>query len=88
MKQTAIEALGNPVRIKLLCCLSKNSKSVNELVTTCGLAQSAVSQHLTKLRNAGLVKNSKRGKFVYYTVASRKIAEVATILNSYCKEVN
>lgn len=88
MKYTAIEALGNPVRIKLLCCLSKSSKNVNELVATCGLAQSAVSQHLIKLKTAGLVKNNKRGKFMYYSLTSRKTAEVATMLNSYCKEVN
>jgi DNA-binding transcriptional ArsR family regulator len=88
MQYLAIDALANPTRIKLLCCLSKNSRNVNQLIETCGLAQSAVSQHLAKLKKAGLVKNRKHGKFVYYTLTSQKTATVANLLNGYCKEVN
>jgi ArsR family transcriptional regulator, virulence genes transcriptional regulator len=86
MQYTAIDALANPVRIKMLCCLSKKSKNVNELIKTCGLAQSAVSQHLVKLKNAGLVKTKRNGKYIYYSLANSKIADVAMQLSGFCKE--
>lgn len=87
MEYSAISALSNPVRIKLLCCLSKSSKNVAELMENCGLAQSAVSQHLIKLKKVGLVKDRKQGKFVYYSLTDRKTAKVANMLIGFCKEV-
>ncbi len=87
MEYLTISALSNPVRIKLLCCLSKSSKNVAELMENCGLAQSAVSQHLIKLKKSGLVKDRKQGKFVYYSLTDRKTAQVANLLINYCKEV-
>ena len=88
MEYSAISALSNPVRIKLLCCLSKSSKNVAELMKNCGLAQSAVSQHLIKLKKAGLVRDEKQGKFVYYSLMDKNTAKVADMLSIYCKEVN
>jgi ArsR family transcriptional regulator, virulence genes transcriptional regulator len=87
MEYLAINAFANPVRIKLLCCLSKGNKNVAELMKNCGLAQSAVSQHLIKLKKANLVSDKRKGKFVYYSLIDRKTAEIANILISYCKEV-
>jgi len=88
MEYLAIDAFSNPVRIKLLCCLSQKSKNVQELMEKCGLAQSAVSQHLIKLKKANLVKTRRHGKFIYYSLKNDKTAEVAKLLSSYCKEVN
>ena len=87
MDYLAINALSNPVRIKLLCCLSKSSKNVVELMENCGLSQSAVSQHLIKLKKAGLVRDSRQGKFVYYSLTDRKTAKIANMLIGFCKEV-
>jgi ArsR family transcriptional regulator, virulence genes transcriptional regulator len=85
MEYLAIDALSNPVRIKLLCCLSQKSKNVAELIKNCGLAQSAVSQHLIKLKKADLVKTQRRGKYIYYSLKNKKTAEVATLLSDFCK---
>jgi DNA-binding transcriptional ArsR family regulator len=88
MEDLIINAFSNPTRVKILCCLANNKKSVQELVGTCELAQSAISQHLAKLKKAGLVKDMKQGKYVYYSVANKKIATIAMMLSSYCKEVS
>lgn len=69
-------AFGNKVRVKLLLCLSQKAKSVSELVSTCGLAQSAVSQHLAKLRESGLVSIQKEGKQVYYSLRFSHIKNI------------
>lgn len=87
MQYTVINAFCNPVRLKLLCCLSKGKKNVQELIDNCGLAQSAVSQHLTKLKQAGLVANKKEGKYIYYELTHKKAAKLAHELTELEKEV-
>ena len=80
MNDKKIYAFSNPVRLKLLCCLEKKSSNVNELIDNCGLAQSAVSQHLMKLRKAGLVKTNRRGKYIYYSLVDKKSGQLASNL--------
>lgn len=88
MTSRVINAFSNPVRLKLLCCLNKKSSNVNELIDSCGLAQSAVSQHLTKLKNAGLVKTNRRGKYIYYSLTTKRIGILADDFYEFSKEVN
>lgn len=88
MNNKVVYAFSNPVRLKLLCCLDKKSSNVNELINSCGLAQSAVSQHLTKLKRAGLVNSKRRGKFIYYSLTNEKTGKLASEFNEYLKEVN
>lgn len=87
MGSKVINAFSNPIRLKLLCCLSKKSSNVEELINNCGLAQSAVSQHLSKLKTAGLVKSSRRGKFIYYSIADKKTGTMANQFYEYLKEM-
>lgn len=70
-------AFGSKVRTKLLLCLEKKSKCVNEIIETCGLSQSAVSQHLTKLKQAHLVHTKKEGKHIYYSLSNPKAAAIS-----------
>ena len=85
MEYSVIDAFANPVRLKLLCCLSKGRKNVRELISMCGLAQSAVSQHLTKLKQAGLVTDEKEGKYVYYFLVHPKAAKLAKQMEEFIK---
>lgn len=87
MENLVLGALSNPTRLKLLRCLSKGKKNVAELIGTCGLAQSAVSQHLTKLKNAGLISDEKQGKFVYYSLVYPKVTILAQQIEKFIKEV-
>lgn len=87
MENIIISAFANPVRLKLLCCLSKGRKNVRELIDNCGLAQSAVSQHLTRLKNAGLVQDEKTGKYVYYSLRLPQAGSIARQLNEFTKQV-
>lgn len=80
-------AFGNEVRVKLIHCLSQKSKSVTELIETCSLSQSAVSQHLRKLKEAGVVKTDKKGKTVWYSLRYKKAADISALLLSLQKEV-
>ncbi|OGG34935.1 hypothetical protein A2363_01800 [Candidatus Gottesmanbacteria bacterium RIFOXYB1_FULL_47_11] len=80
-------ALGNEVRAKLLLCLARKPKNVTEMIHTCGLAQSAVSQHLAKLKSAKLVETKKEGKEILYSIKYKKAAEISRLLRLLQKEV-
>ncbi len=79
-KETAISALSNLTRLNLIKCLGDKEKTVTDLVQSCGLSQSAVSQHLSKLRNSGLLAVIKRGRFCYYFVKYPDLIDVVNKL--------
>ncbi len=87
MTSDIYSVFGNKVRTQLILCLQKKSKSVGELVGTCGLSQSAVSQHLAKLKEAKLVSVKKDGKNCYYSLRFSKAADISKTLLSFEREV-
>ena len=87
MTNNVYSAVGNQVRTKLILCLAKMTKNVTELVQTCGLSQSAVSQHLCKLKKSGIVETKKDGKEVWYSLKYKKAAQVSRLLLSLEQEV-
>ena len=87
MKYDIYTAFGNKVRAKLIACLQDKPKSVSELIQTCGLAQSAVSQHLSKLKESGLVQTNKEGTVVWYSLKYKKAADISALLMSLEKEL-
>jgi ArsR family transcriptional regulator len=86
MNNSIYSAFGNSTRVKLIQCLADKPKNVTDLISTCGLSQSAVSQHLQKLREAGLVNVRHRGREVWYSLRSKKVAEISKLLVSLVKE--
>lgn len=82
MKSNIISSFSNTTRLKLLICLGKNDKNVTDLIKNCGLSQSAVSQHLEKLKSAGLVTCSRKGKEMIYTLRNKKVSNIAKELLS------
>ena len=74
VEQAALFAvLADPTRLKLLRLLAAqqepNALCVNALAYRLGVTQSAVSQHLRVLKNAGMVKGEKRGYRVHYFIS-------------------
>ncbi len=86
MQAPVLSALANPVRLKLITCLSRGSKNVTQLIENCGLGQSAVSQHLEKLRRAGLVSTKRDGKEIFYELKDRRTAKISYLLQKYLHE--
>ena len=87
MVHDVYSAVGNEVRAKLLLCLSRSSKNVTQMIHTCGLSQSAVSQHLRKLKAAGLVSTKKEGKEILYSIKYKRTTEVVRLLTALQQEV-
>ncbi len=52
------------------------------------MSQSAISQHLLKLKKSGLVKDEKEGKYVYYSLTNRKAAKLAEMIQNFVVSKN
>ena len=64
-----LKALGNAHRLVILCELMAGERSVGELVRRVGLSQSALSQHLARLRREELVRTRRAAQTIYYSLA-------------------
>lgn len=73
--------MGNERRLVVLCHLCEREHSVNELCRLVGLSQSALSQHLAKLRSAHLVQTRRSAQTVYYSIASPEVAPLLRCLS-------
>jgi DNA-binding transcriptional ArsR family regulator len=61
-----LKAMASETRLMILCALSDEERPVNQLAELTGQSQSAVSQHLAKLRAAGLVESRRDGQTIFY----------------------
>lgn len=60
------KALADETRLSILALLWDGEKCVCEIMTALPISQPAVSHHLKILRQAGLVKDERRGKWIFY----------------------
>lgn len=80
-----LKSLANERRLLILCHLTAGERSVGELERLVDLSQSALSQHLARLRRDGLVKTRREAQTIYYSVASDAANEVLqTLYRLYC----
>jgi len=72
-----LKALGDETRLKIVKLLLKHNYCVRALARKLEISESAVSQHLKVLREAGLLKGEKRGYFMHYDVDRNLLKELA-----------
>lgn len=84
--EALLKQLANANRLMVLCHLVSGEKTAGELAESVGLSQSALSQHLARLREAGLVESDKRGLSVYYRICSIEAQALLSVLHLiYCR---
>ena len=76
MDEKTLKAIGDAKRFLLLKLMSERSYCVRALARRSELSESAVSQHLKILREAGLVYGVKRGYYTHYCVDKDALAKV------------
>lgn len=80
-----IKAMAHQGRMSILCHLIEGEKTVGELEALLGQRQAAVSQHLARLRNEGLVRARRDGKTRLYRFADPRAAKVVALVHElYC----
>lgn len=84
-----LKALANRHRLMILCQLNGAERSVGALQDAVGLSQSALSQHLARLRADNLVATRRDGQTIYYSLASREAERVIGLLYTlFCEEMS
>jgi ArsR family transcriptional regulator, arsenate/arsenite/antimonite-responsive transcriptional repressor len=82
--QRVFEALSSQVRRKILAYLAEAELTAGEISSRFNMSKPSVSQHLTVLEAAGLVRSEKRGQFVHYALVRESLTNT---LNGYVQEV-
>lgn len=80
-----LRALSNEKRLMILCQLGDREMSVGQMLPLVGLSQSALSQHLAKLRDEALVATRREGTAIFYRIAEPAVLKViAALAEIYC----
>lgn len=82
-----LKLVANERRLQILCRLHTHGEmSVGDLADTVGLGQSALSQHLARMREEGLVATRRAAQTVHYRIGHPDVARLLELLGSmYCK---
>lgn len=89
-----LKQLANENRLLILCSLVSGEQSVGELNERLPLSQSALSQHLASLRQAGLVETRRQGQTIFYQLCEHDeqqtrnpaVAVIKTLQAIYCPD--
>lgn len=74
--QTTIKALSDPIRREILEMLKADRLSAGEIAEKFPVSGAAVSKHLSVLKEADLIRDTKEGKFIYYELNTSVLEEV------------
>nr|WP_246215906.1 metalloregulator ArsR/SmtB family transcription factor [Microvirga makkahensis] len=83
-----MRTLANERRLMILCRLVEwGEANVTTLAEAVGLSQSALSQHLAKLRDEGLVATRRESQTIWYRIADPRIEQLmATLYSLFCRQ--
>lgn len=86
MKESAelFKILSVDKRIEIIELLKKEAMSVNSMAEALGITSSAVSQHLRILKSAGLVRDERKGYWIYYSLDRDTLENARERLNRIC----
>lgn len=78
--------VANPKRLLILCAMVEGEKSVSDLQVAAELSQSALSQHLAKLRAANVVSTRRQAQTIHYRLTDPQMKELMTALHdTFCR---
>ncbi|MBO8162884.1 MAG: winged helix-turn-helix transcriptional regulator [Brevibacillus sp.] len=78
----ALKALADPTRLKIIALLNTRSCCVCELVPIFGISQPAVSKHMSRLKSAELVVETRKGQWVFYSINRERLKQVCCALEN------
>lgn len=80
-----LKALAHPIRLCIVNGLIKNGPCNVSCMENCiEASQSGISQHLAKLKSAGIVKSNRLGNEVYYEIANENIKKLVVYIFNEC----
>lgn len=83
-----LKELANENRLMIMCALAESELSVGELNERIDLSQSALSQHLARLRAQELVLTRRKGQTIYYSLPETEALDIIRLLHDlYCPTI-
>lgn len=86
MHAQVCKSLADPKRLRIINVLRDGEMTVGEMARTLGLRQANLSQHLTLLRERGVVTTRRQGLNVYYSLSSPKIVQACDAMREVLAE--
>lgn len=80
--QSTLRALSDPTRREILNLLKKDSMSAGDIAGHFDMSVPAVSKHLSILKDAGLIRDRREGKYIYYELNASVLEEVLIWIES------
>ncbi|UQD53728.1 ArsR family transcriptional regulator [Bacillus methanolicus] len=77
-----LKALGDPTRLKMIALLNTRDCCVCEFIPIFNISQPAISKHLSRLKNAGLVTERRQGQWVFYSLNRKQLEKVGVTLSN------
>ena len=77
----------DPSRISILLALREGARTVSDLVQTTGFTQPNVSNHMSCLRDCGLVSVRQQGRFAYYSLSDERVAKLLLLADELLADV-
>ena len=74
--QQTLKALADPTRREILNLLKSGTKSAGEIADHFDITAAAISRHLSVLKDADLIEDTREGKYIYYTLNASVLEEI------------
>lgn len=83
-----LKGLANHHRLLILCELAEGEKNVSQLIEDTGIAQTSMSQHLSKLKDENIVDFRRDHRTLYYSISCNAVHDVMDVLyKHFCKDL-
>lgn len=81
-----LKTMSHPIRLKILCMLQEKEMAVGDIREEVKTTNANVSQHLSILRNQGIISSRKDANFIYNKIEDRRILDlISTMRKLFCK---
>ena len=74
--QNTLKALSDPIRREILNLLKHNTMSAGEIVEHFSVTGASISRHLSILKEADLIRDTREGKYIYYELNTSVLEEI------------
>ena len=82
-----LRLLGNPNRLRILCQIGEEERSVAQLERSLGIRQPGLSQQLAELRQSGLVTARRESRSIFYSIADERARAILGLLcETFCRD--
>ncbi len=82
-----LKSMAHPIRLKILCSLKDSELSAGELLEQTNTSNANLSQHLSVLREFGLIQTRREANFLYNSIADQRVVELINKLQHiFCQE--